>query len=898
MPKPAPESVRRTRMLDLLSDGLDRRVVSLCSPSGFGKTSAVAAWCHENRDSCLVSWLSLDAGDNEISRFAAYFVSSINQAVEKLGADTLAAACSGQARELEPLFTRVLSDLGAIRGGTNQKPWVIVLDDYHLIDSPEIHGALKLFMRHVPQLTTTIVISRTEPDLGFSFLRAAGEILEFGERELGFDEKEAMEFFRARLPFPVNAQLVRQALEKLEGWAAGLQLMCLSVSDVGTFQQMAEQFTGRERHVFDYLAENVLAQLPQDVKEFLLFTSVLDRFDADLAARVSGADNTRRILMRLEKHHLFIVPLDRERTWYRYHHLFSDFLRHQLRLDFPGRLADLQRRACRAWLDKGDPDEAARHALNTGSADEILRVVDLVGWQLFEQGKLMLITCCLDAVSPQDCARSGEASLLQAFRAIDLDRSLDDMEPWLERAERMLPQHMQPQEWSLYEAYFSAIRALNGALAVKDTATVEAQARHALAHLAPGEVSMRGCALCALGVVKLDHGELDDALAILRESQMLAESIGAVQMAIRSLHLQIYLRMSQGEFNAAQELQDAAVALCNQYCAESRATLDLICQSRAWLHWELLELDRAESLCQEALRYRKEVLKFPINTQLSFIRLVQGDLEGAEYFARQNDLLMQKFNCRRRWLCDHDEVRVSLWARRNRRQDLLAWLEAQPDFEKPVNLHLQALARTRARALIALDRCEEADAILAVMIEAAAESGLLPDESRAHAWRAVALAHQDDAAGAKSAMVHALVIGARCRCIGSLLEAAEFLLPVLQDLVAGSATRVLAGDARKLCKQLLRYAEQWTRSKAPDRSNRIPESARAAELTRKEWQVLSLIGEGLTNTQIAQRLFISPGTVKCHINRLYHKLDISSREMAIRRANSLKDPYEERRRAI
>jgi LuxR family maltose regulon positive regulatory protein len=277
---------------------------------------------------------------------------------------------------------------------------------------------------------------------------------------------------------------------------------------------------------------------------------------------------------------------------------------------------------------------------------------------------------------------------------------------------------------------------------------------------------------------------------------------------------------------------------------------------------------------------------------------VQGDLEGAEYFARQNDLLMRKFNCRRRWLCDHDEVRVSLWARRNRRQELLAWLEVQPELEPPVNLHLQALARTRARALITLERFEEADAILAQMIEAAAAGGLRPDESRAHAWRAVELAHRGDVDEAKGALVHALVLGARCRCIGSLLEAAEFLLPVLQELAANSVERALAGDARRLCKQLLRYAEQWTRSEAPDRGRRMPESARAAELTRKEWQVLSLIGEGLTNTQIAQRLFISPGTVKCHINRLYHKLDISSREMAMRRANSLKDPYEERRRAI
>jgi LuxR family transcriptional regulator, maltose regulon positive regulatory protein len=890
LPTPQSGNIERNRLSGLLQTGLAKRVISVYSPAGFGKTTAVSSWCNEIKDSIRIAWLSLDAADNEISRFAAYFVSAFAAQCNDIDDEIRNIACSGKIQDMEPLFIRLLTELNkTTTKESNGKPLIFVLDDYHVIDNIKIHEALKLFLRHLPEQMTAVIISRSEPALGLSFLRVSGQLLEIGENALSFNEKEANTFFDQRLDFVLSKDVVRKVLERLEGWAAGLQLMTLSITDAESFKQASEDFTGRDKHVFDYLADDVLARLSDELREFLLLTSILDRFDAELASAVSGISESLGLLTYLEKNHVFIVPLDRERKWYRYHHLFSDFLRHQLLLDGSYDIKQLHQSACDAWITKGDFTEAVKHAIEANDDMRIFKILEKEGWNLFERGQNQLLNRCLDSLPVERAASSGTISVLKVCRAINIDRELDSIEPFLQTAEKQLPQLLPENEWRQVSAAFSAMRALNGALAVDDVDKVEKWARFALENLAQSDMNMRVCAMCALGVVNLDQGKLDKAIEILLESQLLAESTGAIQMAIRSLYLQNYIRMSQGNFDQAYDIQEQAISLCNEYCTESESTLDFIMQSRAWLHWELLELEKSEEICHQALQRRKEVLKFPIHTQLSFIRFVQNDIEGAAYYVAQNDSILQQYLCRRRWLCDHYEVKVSLWARMAKLDELENWLNEQNPIVTPANIVSQSQGRSQVRAYLALDLPQKALPLLDNLINVANKVGLVPDESKAQAWKSVAHSALEEKEQAITAMKRSLTLAAQSRCIGSLLEIGEFLMPTLEVLVDEGGSHGLSGDESRLARQLFRHIEQWSKTDSRPGASDIPESARLAQVTRKEWQVLSMIGDGLSNAQIANRMFISPGTVKCHINRLYRKLDISTRDMAIKKTKQFRE---------
>ena len=488
-PKLPARAIERGRVSALLDVGMQGPVVTVCSPTGFGKTTAVAGWCQRHEPDTRIAWISLDRADNEIPRFAAYFVSALARAGAKVPDAVMDAAQAGSVTDLEALLTQTLAGINSTAAPSRRI--VIVLDDYHYIENPVIHESLKLFLRHMPAHMTAVFISRTEPDIGLPYLRASAQVFQVDEQTLGFDEEEALEFFRKRLDFPVSRELVRRTLTRLEGWAAGLQLMTLSVRDAEDFRDAAEQFTGRDRHVFDYLADDVLARLPEAMRRFLLFTGILDRFDAGIAARVTGIPDSRRLLLQLEHDHLFIFPLDRDRNWYRYHQLFSDFLRNQLEIEYPGHAPGLHRIASDAWLARGCYEEAARHALAAADTDRIVTVLERGGRGFYEQGKIALLNRCLDALPHERLTTSGPAALLSACRALNLERDLEVIEPLLSEAGDRLPGLIREPEWQRYNAAFSALRALNGALALADDTRVEQWARHALDHLPPDDTSMR-----------------------------------------------------------------------------------------------------------------------------------------------------------------------------------------------------------------------------------------------------------------------------------------------------------------------------------------------------------------------------------------------------------------------
>src|SRR5918994_1648552 len=368
VPAPQPRVVPRPRLTERLNEGLHRKLTLISAPAGFGKTTLLGEWlagCGRP-----AAWLSLDEGDNDPTRFLAYLVAALRTVATDIGEGVLGGLQSPQPPPTETILTALLNEINAIPDN-----FVVVLDDYHLIDARPIDDALAFLLEHLPPRMHLVVATREDPHLPLSRLRVRGQMSELRAAYLRFTPSEAAEFLVGVMGLSLSAEDIAALEDRTEGWIAGLQLAALSMGGREDVAGFIRAFAGDNRYVVDYLVEEVLQRQPERVRSFLLQTSILDRLSGSLCDAVTGQDGGRAMLEALERGNLFLVPLDDRRRWYRYHHLFADVLRARLLDEQPDRVPELHRRASTWYEQAGEPSEAIRHAL---AAEDFERAADLV----------------------------------------------------------------------------------------------------------------------------------------------------------------------------------------------------------------------------------------------------------------------------------------------------------------------------------------------------------------------------------------------------------------------------------------------------------------------------------------------------------------------------------------
>ena len=362
IPPPRPKVVLRPRLIERLNEGLSasRKLTLISAPAGFGKTTLVSEWvagCERP-----VAWLSLDEGDNDPTRFLTYLVAALQTIAANIGAGALAVLQSPQPPPIESILTALLNEITAIPDN-----FVLVLDDYHLIDSKPVDEALTFLLEHLPPQMHLVITTREDPHLPLARLRARGQLTELRAADLRFTPSEAAEFLNQMMGLNLSAEDVAALEARTEGWIAGLQLAALSMQGHQDATSFIQSFTGSHHFVLDYLVEEVLQQQSESIQTFLLRTSILDRLCGPLCDAVLGRLLPlpgRKPWKYLERANLFIVPLDNERRWYRYHHLFGDLLRQ--RLGKPKEFAEFHLRASQWHEENGDLGAAFHHAIAAG----------------------------------------------------------------------------------------------------------------------------------------------------------------------------------------------------------------------------------------------------------------------------------------------------------------------------------------------------------------------------------------------------------------------------------------------------------------------------------------------------------------------------------------------------
>ena len=412
VPGPRPGFVPRPRLAAQLEEGLARGLVLVCAPAGTGKTVLLADWARRGRR--LVAWLSLDAADNDPARFWRHVVAALGRA--RPGAGELAGPALAPLTPSSPngLVTALINELAADPG---EDEVLLVLDDYHLIDSQPVHGSLLFLLEHLPPGLRMVLASRSDPPLPLARLRAGGQLAELRAAELRFTADEAAALLREAIGADLPGTAVAALTARTEGWAAGLQLAGLSLRGQADAAGFVAAFSGSHRYVLDYLTGEVLERQNPQVREFLLETSVLERLSGELCDVVIGRAGSQAMLEQVERAGLFLVPLDEVRGWWRYHHLFADLLRARLQAEQPGRMVALHRAAA-AWCEEHDlADDAVRHALAAGDTAWAARLVERHVESLLRRSEGVTLRRWLSALPAESVRARPRLCLAQATSA-------------------------------------------------------------------------------------------------------------------------------------------------------------------------------------------------------------------------------------------------------------------------------------------------------------------------------------------------------------------------------------------------------------------------------------------------------------------------------------------------
>lgn len=429
-PPPArSEHVERRDLVAALEAGSARKLTLVAAPPGFGKSTLLAAWSATHAAS-TVAWLSLDETDNDPARFFSYVVAALRRMAPELGSRALAALRSPGADLIESVLPEFLNDLAGLDHDV-----ALVIEDYHVITSPDVHRALAYIVERSPRTVRLILSTRQDPPLPLGRLRARGDLLELRAADLRFSDEEAQGFLRDGLRIEVSAADLARLQARTEGWPAALYLAALSLQGRANATQRIERFSGDDRYVVDYLTTEVLARQTAELRRFLLRTSILARFSGPLCDTVAGREGSSALLADLERSNLLLIPLDTKRQWYRYHHLFGELLRHELEATEPELVPILHGRASGWYREVGLIVDAARHAIAAGDFEAMAELVGRHYGLFVDQGQLTTVIGWLEAL-PDDAA---SADWLLGFAGAVVYAHagrFDEAEHWLALAER------------------------------------------------------------------------------------------------------------------------------------------------------------------------------------------------------------------------------------------------------------------------------------------------------------------------------------------------------------------------------------------------------------------------------------------------------------------------------
>ena len=860
IPEPRQRYIIRRSLLEQLDGGLSRKLTLVAAPPGYGKSTLLSIWIKE-RD-FPTAWLSLDAEDNDGLLFIRYLIAALQKISPEIGQISLALLKSTQTPSPSSILSALLNDLAQI-----ERDFTLVLDDYHSIENQEVHDSLTYLLDHLPPHMHLFIASRSDPPLALSRLRARNQLLEIRQADLRLTPEEAQQFLKQSMSLDLSDDQIAQLESRTEGWIAGLQFAGLSLTkheDKGAF---LDSFGGSHRFVIDYLADEVLSKQPEEIQAFLRQIAVLDRFSAPLCDMLTGRKDSQHLLSLLEDSNLFLIPLDEQRNWYRFHHLFLDYLRSQLDDQLQATLHVI---AAEWFMTNNLYPEAVKQASASGDNELLITAITNAAKGAFEGGEISSLSSWLNSLPEKELMSNSQLATYKGLITFFSENPAATL-PYAQAAQKNLPQDAS----SSLQGQLMSLQA-HLALYQGDLERGINLSRDALEYLEPDDLFFRNLTLNVLGQILEIRGDVSAAAEIYKQAFISGHK---ADDQLGTLVVFTNLIFSLNELGDRNQ----ALTICEEFAADqkwcSSAGLDL--SAGVFLPWSLLsyeanQLDLAQEQVQRALQ------------GLELVNVAQGKLWGL-YILASIHLANHDYDQLVKITAQGRDLASSIGAK----EIHYSWFEALEAQANLINGDLLVVERwAESRNFSPLDTPQhwfEQQYFTYVRL-LITQKRFADARNLLNSMQSSALAGQRKRKLITINLLQALTESAseqQTKVSGYIEKALEYV--VQQDyrqafLNEGQALLDLLPAARHFAPEFI-DALLADHDPYRDSSTHLPQPYEA--LSERELEVLSLVARGYSNRQIAEALFISLGTVKKHLNNIFGKLQVKNRTQAVIQAREL-----------
>jgi LuxR family transcriptional regulator, maltose regulon positive regulatory protein len=862
-PTARPSLVARPRLVERLQAGLYGQLTLISAPAGSGKTSLMSEWRSGAGSKMSVAWLSLDAEDNDLSRFSIYLVTALGSLGSGIGQTVLASLQGSQPPSYQAILTSLINELSL-----RSEPSALVLDDYHVITSALVHRSVNFLLDHLPLQLHLVIITRADPPLPLARLRARNQVTELRASDLRFTPEEAGIFLNTAMGLELSIEEIAALEDRTEGWIAGLQLAALSMQGSKDVKGFVSAFTGSNHYIFDYLAGEVLNRQPDSERKFLLQTSILERMTAPLCDAITNEGNGQEILEKLERENLFVIPLDDERRWYRYHHLFASMLRAQLGRQNLAIIPSLQQRACEWCAGQNLIEEAIFYAMASHDYSRAADLLESNSWIMLNQGKVFSVLKWITALPAELVTARPKLEVVQCW-ALFISGKEDLMATHLHKIEARTSQ---PESGD--EILLLALGARWRGNAQESLKLTE----RALARLPENQSILHGQAWFNRGMVYRETNTIKAQQAF-GQSSSISETRKDIQGTLKAMYFEGTMFRLGGALHRSEAVFKRTLELAYEtpfFNGGGYAHLGMAEITYEWndLTETFRHLSAAMRLAEEG-----ELDELHFHASLASARLYRARGEwpqAQEMLDQAEQLASQAIQSAQMRVHTYLTIPVlqeqtCLWMARGKGELALANLELTSATEGIPLLYRQAKQTTLGRILIFQHKYEEALVIL---------DQALDESEKAHL------------AGVSIKLLRADALIKSGKTELALLELERTLsLAELEGY-----TRVFLDEGEPV-RNLLRHAaskgihtacvRRLFTAENPAEPGINSEQTLIEPLSERELEILQLVASGKSNQQIAEQLFLAVGTVKRHLSNIFGKLNVQSRTECLARLREL-----------
>ncbi|MBP6803057.1 MAG: helix-turn-helix transcriptional regulator [Chloroflexi bacterium] len=883
VPRLRPSLVPRPHLIEKLNKGLHHKLTLISAPAGFGKTTLVTDWiAGEERP---FAWLSLDERDSDLTRFLTYFIAALQTISPEIGKRVFGMLESPQPAATEAILTALLNEISAI-----PQEFALVLDDYHVVDAPAVDLALTFLLEHLPPQMHLVITTREDPPLPLPRLRVRGLLTELRAVDLRFTLAETAVFLHQVTGLKFSTEEMAVLEKRTEGWIAGLQLAALSMQRQGDVHGFIAAFAGDDRYIVDYLVDEVLLHQPEHIRRFLLQTCILNRLNGSLCDAVTGQDESSVVLESLERENLFVIPLDNTRHWYRYHHLFADVLQAHLLKQQPTDILVLHQRAS-VWCEQNElTADAVHHAIAADDFERAARIIELA-WAEMDRSRQASTWLRWAKKLPDELVRTRPVlSVGYAWAFLDTGE-LESAESWLREAEQCLTTTgcvvADEEEFHYLPGSIAAARSYL-ALALSDMPGTVKYAQQALDFFPEDAFLRRGTPAALLGLAFWAEGNLAEAQYAFAEAMTSYQKAGNILFVITGAYVLAEIAVAQGHLREA-------IKICEQSLQLAQEHDELVLRGAADLYTGLSELALEQNRLDAAKDYLSSSKELGEEAALprwqyrwylaqAKIQAAEGNLDGAldsldeaeKHYVRGPvpDVRAAASMKARIWVAQGRLHEAHNWATEQAVSivDDLSYLR-EFDHLTLARIHIAQYQRDGAEPII-----QETLALLERLLQMAEAGERTGSVLEILVLQTLAHEAQGDSSAALKPLERALVLAEPEGYIRLFVGEGAPMVKLLKQLKAESEKQ------KRYVSHLFAAFDGLEKESQPSALNLQP---LVEPLSERELEVLQLVAEGLSNREIAERLYLALPTVKGHNRNIYSKLQVNRRTEAVAKAREL-----------